>query len=174
MALAVCVLFDVAGDRLVRNLWARLESDGVGTLLSHTHGRHRPHLSYAVLLEWDLAAVTEALEGMPDGGPFAMSCQGALTFPRGRVALAPALPGSVMLRQEAVVRALASTGAVVHRHYLPGHWVPHVSAATRAGRDQVPEVLTAVNDTVPMRLRAERAALVDTATGRLTDLATLP
>ena len=174
MALAVCVLFDRGGDRLVRNLWARLEADGVGTLLSHTHGRHRPHLSYAVLLEWDVDAVTKALAGLPDGEPFDLSCQGALTFPRGRVALAPSLPGSAMLRQEAVIRALESTGAVVHRHYLPGHWVPHVSAATRATRGQLPAVVKAVNDMVPMVLTAERAGLVDTATGRLVPLPALP
>jgi len=52
MALAVCVLFDRAGDRAIRELWERLEAEGVPTLLSLTHGHHRAHLSYAVALEW--------------------------------------------------------------------------------------------------------------------------
>lgn len=54
MSLAVCLLFDREGDRAVREIWARLEADGVPTLLSHTHRRHRPHLSYVVALDWDL------------------------------------------------------------------------------------------------------------------------
>ena len=61
MALAVCLLFDRRGDQLVRQLWARLEGAGIRTLQTHTHGRHHPHLSYAVLLEWDLARVQAAL-----------------------------------------------------------------------------------------------------------------
>lgn len=174
MALAVCLLFDRRGDLLVRNLWARLESEGIRTLNSHTHGRHRPHLSYAVLLEWDLDRVVEALSALPDGGPFELSFQGAQVFPRGRVALAPAVPADVVLRQEAVARALVPTGAVLHRHYRPGHWVPHVSVATRAVAADLATVVTAVSDTVPMTARVERAALVDSSTGVLWPLPTIP
>jgi len=174
VALAVCLLFDRRGDLLVRNLWARLESEGIRTLNSHTHGRHRPHLSYAVLLSWDLDRVVDALAALPDGGPFELSFQGAQVFPRGRVALAPAVPAEVAVRQAAVARALMPTGAVLHRHYQPGHWVPHVSVATRAVATDLPKVVTAVSDTVPMIARLERAALVDSSTGRLWPLPTMP
>jgi hypothetical protein len=51
MALAVCLLFDRRTDRILRGLWDRLEDLGVPTLKSHTHGRHVPHLSLAVLRE---------------------------------------------------------------------------------------------------------------------------
>ena len=174
MALAVCLLFDRRGDLLVRNLWARLESEGIRTLSSHTHGRHRPHLSYAVLLSWDLDRVVDALAALPEGGPFELSFQGAQVFPRGRVALAPAVPAGVAVRQEAVASALTPTGAVLHRHYQPGHWVPHVSVATRAVAPYLPTVVTAVSDTLPMTVRVERAALVDSSTGKLWPLPTVP
>ena len=36
-----------------------LEKRGVPTLRSHTHGLHHPHLSYVVLLQWELAAVRD-------------------------------------------------------------------------------------------------------------------
>ena len=49
MALAVCLLFDARGERAIRALWDQLETLGVPSLRSHTHGRHVPHLSYAVL-----------------------------------------------------------------------------------------------------------------------------
>jgi hypothetical protein len=63
MALAVCWLFDRRSERILRGLWDRLEELGVPTLKSHTHGRHVPHLSLAVLREWDHDKVSKAAEG---------------------------------------------------------------------------------------------------------------
>ena len=51
MALAVCLLFDGRSERLVRDLWSRLEARGVRTLESHTHGKHRPHLIQQKMVE---------------------------------------------------------------------------------------------------------------------------
>jgi hypothetical protein len=39
VALAVCLSFDRQGDRAIRALWDQLESLGVRSLRSHTHGR---------------------------------------------------------------------------------------------------------------------------------------
>src|ERR1043165_7903171 len=58
VALAVCLLFDRRSERAIRALRDQLESLGVPSLRSHTHRRHVPHLSYAVLRSWDLASVT--------------------------------------------------------------------------------------------------------------------
>ena len=167
MALAVCLLFDPRSDGLVRGLWARLEEMGVGSLISHTHGHHRPHLSYAVLRQWDLEAVKAALEPLAGADAVEASCQGSLLFPRGRVALAPALRADVVARQERVVAALQAGGADLHHHSRPGRWVPHVSVATRATAAQLSSVVTAVSDVLPLVLRSDRSALVDSATGRM-------
>lgn len=174
MALAVCLLFDSRSDRLVRQLWSRLEEYGVGTLASHTHGIHRPHLSYVVLRDWDLERVLKAVTALPDNGPVVGSCQGALLFPRGRVALAPALSADVVARQERVVAAVQEAGAELHRHYLPGRWVPHVSVATRATSAQLGPTSTAIADVLPLELRADRAALIDSSTGRMWPLSNMP
>jgi 2'-5' RNA ligase len=165
MALAVCLLFDRRGDRLMRELWARLERDGIRTLATHTHGRHHPHLSYAVLLDWDLERVRAVLDELPTGKPFPLSFHGTVAFPRGRAALAPAVSVEVARRQEAVADALAATGATLHRHYVPGSWIPHVSVATGANGDQLPTVVKAVADVLPLTVTAERAVLIDTSTG---------
>ena len=61
MALAVCLLFDSRTENALRSLWRRLEEVGVPTLLSHTHGRHVPHLSLVVLREWDIDEVRSAI-----------------------------------------------------------------------------------------------------------------
>lgn len=174
MALAVCLLFDSRTNRLLRELWDRLERNGIGTLASHTHGRHRPHLSYAVLLAWDLERVLAAVATVPDGGPFEVSVQGTLTFPRGRAALAPAIPPHVAARQARLVEALGATGATVHRHYEPGRWVPHVSVATRAAGASIAVVVKEVADILPLTARVEEAALIDSSTGETWHLGGIP
>ncbi|MBO0866839.1 MAG: 2'-5' RNA ligase family protein, partial [Mycobacterium sp.] len=73
MALAVCLLFDRPSERAVRALWDRLEQHCVPSLRSHTHGRHVPHVSYAVLRSWDQEAVTAALADLGDGAPVQLS-----------------------------------------------------------------------------------------------------
>jgi 2'-5' RNA ligase len=173
MALAVCLLFDRRAERLVRDLWGRVEALGVMTLASHTHGRHHPHLSLAVLRSWDLDAVRSALEELPSGEPITVSCHGSLVFPRGRVALAPSADADLVVRQERVVRALATTGADLHRNYSPGRWVPHISVATRTPAERLSAVTTTVADAVPIAVRLERAALIDSGTGETWPLATL-
>ncbi len=165
MALAVCLLFDRRGDRLMRELWARLEDSGIRTLQSHTHGHHQPHLSYAVLLEWDLDRVRGALEALPPGAPFDLSFHGTVAFPRGRAALVPAVSSDIARRQESVAAAVAATGGVLHRHYEPGSWVPHVSLATGATGSQLPIVVKAVADVLPLSVTVDRAVVIDSSTG---------
>jgi hypothetical protein len=174
MALALCLLFDRRTDRLVTALWERLEAQGVATLLTHTHGRHRPHLSYAVLRDGEPRAVRAALDGQADGGPVEVVAQGSVVFPRGRVALACAVPAGVVARQERVVAALAAAGLELHRNYEPGRWVPHVSVATSASADQLPVVVGAVSDVLPLPVRAVSAALIETGTGEIWPLPGIP
>lgn len=174
MALAVCVLFDRRSDLLLRELWARLELLGVTTLQTHTHGHHQPHLSYAVLIDWQLDPVREAVSALPDNGPFELPVHGTVSFPRGRAALVPSVAPEVARRQQAVAEAALGAGGVLHRHYVPGQWVPHVSVATRANGTTLPLVVKAVADSLPLTLTAERAALVDSSTGQLWSLPNLP
>ncbi len=174
MALAVCALFDRRTERRLRALWERLEERGVHTLASHTHGRHHPLLSYSVLRTWDLTAVWRALAALPDGGPFTMTCHGTLAFPRGRAALAPSITAEVARRQEAVAEAVQATGAELHRNYVHGSWVPHVSLATRAPGTLLPLVTDAVAAVLPMPLVVDRAALVDSGSGETWVLDTIP
>ena len=95
IALAVCLLLDDRADTAVRGLWQRLEAAGVPTLLSHTHGRHLAHLTYASLRSYDLDAVTSALTALPESEPLTLHLDGFGTFRRSRCWLAPAVtPGA--------------------------------------------------------------------------------
>lgn len=132
MALGVCLLFNSRAERAIWELCDRLEECGVATLRSHTHGRHHAHLSYTVLVEWDLAAVRAAVSRLPDGGPIEVVFQAMGAFPRGRICLTPAVPPELLTRQLAVTAAVVEAGARVHKHYVPDNWLPHCAIAPRA------------------------------------------
>lgn len=174
MALAVCLLFDSRSDLTIRRLWLRLEDVGVPTLLSHTHGLHVPHLSYAVLRGVDLPAVREALERLPDSGPITLHFDAIGMFRRSRTWLVPAVTSDIARRQERVVEAVESTGADLHQHYRPGVWVPHCTLAPRTTLERLPVLAASVFEVLPVVATADRAALIDTSTGEQHALAVLP
>jgi 2'-5' RNA ligase len=174
VALAVCLLFDRRSERAVRALWDRVEEQGVPSLHSHTHGRHVPHVSYAVLRRWDDAAVHDALAALDGGEPVDLSFDGVGLFRRGRTWLVAGVSADFVARQQRVVEAVTATGAELHKHYRPGVWLPHCSLAPRATLAQLPQVVGAVMDVLPLRARLDRAALVNSATGEISPLGTLP
>ncbi len=165
MALAVCLLLDDRAEAVVRRLWQRLEDEGIATLLSHTHGRHHPHLSYAALRSYDLVAVTDALTTLPKAPPMTLHLDGLGTFRRSRCWLAPAVTPALVTQQERVVERAVATGADLHRHYRPGHWVPHVTLAPRLRLPDLPVVAAHVFDVLPIVARVEHTALIETRTG---------
>jgi 2'-5' RNA ligase len=174
VALAVCLLFDRRSERAVRALWDRLEELGVPSLGSHTHGRHQPHVSYAVLRRWDEPVVTDALAGLDGGDPVELSFDGIGLFRRGRIWLVAGVSADFVARQQRVVEAITATGAELHKHYRPGVWLPHCSLAPRATLAQLPSVVAAVMDVLPLRGRLDRAALINSATGKASPLSALP
>jgi hypothetical protein len=174
VALAVCLLFDAHGEAAVRRLWRRLEEEGVPTLLTHTHGRHVPHLSYAVLRSYDVDKVADALARLPTSGPVSLRLDAFGMFRRSRTSLLPSPTADLARRQERVVEAVESTGAELHRHYRPGVWVPHCTLAPRTTLDRLPIIGAAVFDMLPLVTSADRAALIETGSGARRVLATVP
>jgi 2'-5' RNA ligase len=167
VALAVCLLFDGRTDRLLRGLWRRLEELGVPTLATHTHGRHVPHLSLAVLREWDQDKVMKAVQPLLSEQSLELYFDALGTFRRGRAWLVPAVGAEVLQLQAAVVSAVAETGGELHRHYEPGRWVPHCTIAPRVPLVALPALAAAVYDVLPLEALADRAALVDSGTGQV-------
>lgn len=174
VALAVCLLLDARTDRAIRKLWDRLEDEGIATLRTHTHGRHLPHVSYAVLRSWDLDAVAEAVGSLPARGPVELHFDGLGLFRRSRSWLVPAGPADLVPRQQEVVKAVVGTGADLHRHYEPGLWVPHCTLAPRVRLGQLATLAALVYDVLPLHASADRAALVDSSTGRRVPLPHVP
>jgi hypothetical protein len=165
MALAVCLLFDDRADAAVRRLWDRLEDAGIGSLATHTHGRHVPHLTYASLLDPNRAATLEALQRLPGRDQLTLHLDAFGTFRRSRCWLAPAVTPELVTRQAAVAEAVTSGGAALHKHYEPGRWIPHVTLAPRLHLADLAAVASAVYDVLPLTAHLTRAALIDTSTG---------
>jgi hypothetical protein len=174
VALAICLLFDGKSERAVRALWDRVEELGVSSMSSHTHGRHVPHVSYAVLRSWDLAAVSAAVAALGAGSPIELTFDGVGLFRRGRTWLVAGATAEFFARQQRVVDAVVATGAELHKHYVPGIWLPHCSLAPRVRTTQLSLVASAVLDIMPLRAKLEHAALIDSATGDQSPLAALP
>jgi 2'-5' RNA ligase len=170
MALAVCLLLDDPADTAVRRLWDRLELLGVTSLATHTHGRHVPHLSYASVLGADRDAALAALGQLPEQDGLTLHLDALGTFRRSRCWLAPAITPDLAQRQAAVAEAVRSTGGVLHKHYEPGQWIPHLTLAPRLHLRDLPAVAAVVYDVLPLRAKVTRAALVDTSTGARTPL----
>jgi 2'-5' RNA ligase len=78
------------------------------------------------------------------------------------------------LRQWRIATVLKATDAELHRHYESGHWVPHVSVATRAQGSELTTVVKAIADVLPLTVRVERAALIESATGQTWSLPHVP
>ncbi len=167
MALSVCLLLDPVADRAVRRLWERLEADGIRTLLTHTHGRHVPHLTLATLRSYDHDAVRCGLTDLPAPEPTVVPFDGLGMFRRSRCWLLPAVTAELLARQESVVEAVRATGADLHRNYEPGSWMPHLTLAPRLHLEDLPTVARTVFEVLPLTVRFSRAALVDTSTGRM-------
>jgi 2'-5' RNA ligase len=165
VTLAVCLLLDDRADAALRRLWRRLEDAGVPTLLTHTHGLHVPHLTWAALRRYDLDAVQAALATLPEQPPLALHLDAFGTFRRSRCWLAPAVSAPLVERQAAVVAATTGTGAELHRHYEPGSWVPHLTLAPRLRLSDLATVAALVYDVLPLAATGESSVLIDTSTG---------
>ncbi|HEX6872003.1 MAG TPA: 2'-5' RNA ligase family protein, partial [Micromonosporaceae bacterium] len=133
-----------------------------------------PHLSYAVMLHWGLDAVRAAVAALPDGGEVTMVLDAVGAFRRGRVGLIPAVPEDLVRRQQTVVEAVQATGAEVHRHYRAGRWLPHCSVAPRTRLDQLPVAAASLYEVIPLTVRLDHAALIDSSTGARWPLPHLP
>jgi 2'-5' RNA ligase len=116
--------------------------------------------------------VTAAVSRLDAGEPVDLSFDGIGLFRRGRAWLLARTAADPAARQERVAAAVA--GADLHKHYLPGAWLPHCSLAPRAPLAQLPVLAAAVYDVLPLHARLDRAALINSATGELWPLETLP
>ncbi len=115
----------------------------------------------------------EVLAALPEARPEPVTFQAFGSFTRSRCSLLPAVSVELMVRHERIVRALLAAGIEVHRHYLPGAWLPHLTVATRSPVEALPRIARRVYEVLPLQAVLERLAVVDTRTGEVHPLARL-
>lgn len=166
MAQGIVLLLDDEADAAVRVCWQGLEEAGIPSLVTHTHGRHVPHISLVVA---ELIEVGEWLAVLRDGwfaGPPVSVRLGPVgTFPDGGWVFL----GVVGLDRSAHVRLVASLGNHVSdlwEHYLPDMWVPHCTLAGGLDASQVAEAEALLGGAgLTIAATAESAAVIDSRTG---------
>ena len=125
-------------------------------------GRHQPHLTLASLLEFDLEAVRAAVADLPEQTPLPVRIEGLGMFRRSRCWLAPVASETLLALQCETAEAVRRTGALLHRNYEPGTWMPHVTLAPRLHLEQLATVAKHTFDVLPLDAVLDRTALIDT------------
>jgi 2'-5' RNA ligase len=167
VAQAVEFFFDDDADRAVRSLWARLEQAGVPSLATRTHGRHRPHVTFALggaipagareSLRTDLRRLAIPRLWLATLGVFG-STENVLM-------LAAITDTELLAVHSAVHDALAGRVRAPSAYYLPGSWVPHCTLAQGIEDRQVVAGFATLHPVEPIRASIVEVAVVDTHTG---------
>jgi 2'-5' RNA ligase len=132
MPFAIQLFFDPASDTVVRSLWAELASKKVPFPLQDSG--NRPHVSLAIYGELKTATCAGLLSSFAQTrSPLTLSIASLGIFPgeQAVVFLAPIISSSLLDLHRQVHQLLQNTGTLPSTYYLPGHWTPHCTLATR-------------------------------------------
>ena len=170
------MFLDERADAEVRRLWRRLSDEGLPSLQTHSHGRHRPHVSLTVASDWDpllrpevLADVALALDSCRHLDPVFQSL-GTFAGADGILFLAGTATAPMLTLHEQVSEALNRHGVTPWSHYLPGRWVPHCTLAMGLSSAQLPSAVGLLYGFPPLEARVVEIGLTDTSTGTVTAL----
>ncbi|MGH3881090.1 MAG: 2'-5' RNA ligase family protein [Actinophytocola sp.] len=167
MAQALEFWFDDAADAAVRGLWRRLDMAGVPSLATRTHGRHRPHVTFAVAgaipprtretLREDLRLLS-----IPN---LWLSTLAAFSTSETVLMLAAVVDTELLAVHSAVHDVLAKKVKQPSAYYLPGSWVPHCTLAQGMEPAQMTAGFAALYPVEPIKARVTEIAVVDSHTG---------
>jgi 2'-5' RNA ligase len=167
VAQALEFFFDEPADAAVRALWQRLELAGVPSLLSHTHRRHRPHVTFALGGSVSPAARAELREdlarlSLPNVWLYTLG-----TFPTADngLFLGAVADAELLAVHRTVHDALVGRVRDPWAYYLPGAWVPHCSLAQGITANQLATGFATVHPAQPIRAAIAEVGITDTRTG---------
>jgi 2'-5' RNA ligase len=167
MAHALELFFDADADAKVRALWRRLEDAGVPSLASHSHRRHRPHVTLAVAGTIPRAARTALRSelrflSIPDLWLYTLG-----TFPgEGTVLLLGAVVDTEVLAVHSAVHdVLAGKVSSPSAYCFPGAWIPHCTLAQGITSEQLSDGFAALQPPEPIRAAIAEIGVADTRTG---------
>jgi hypothetical protein len=145
-------------------MWAALESADVPTLATHTHGRHRPHVSLLVADHIDPEPVLQATGRLP-AREVPMRLESVGVFPGGVLFLACAPSRELLEEQDRVHEAARPFVLAKWPYYEPGRWMPHLTVAYDVGPEQLERALPLLVGMLPIHGVFDRGGVEDGATG---------
>ena len=169
MAQGLVFLFDPDADAAVRSLWARLERAGVPSLATHTHRKHRPHVTFAMAGSIP-AATRDALRAdlrqlsIPR---LWLSTLAAFATVDNVLMLAAVVDTELLAVHSAVHDVLAGRVRQPSAYYLPGSWVPHCTLAQGIEPAQTAAGFAAVHPVEPIHAAVTEIAVLDSHTGAI-------
>jgi 2'-5' RNA ligase len=124
-------------DRVVRDAWRLLDDAGLSSQVAHRHESNRPHITVAVVDDWDPdtpTLLTRALTRLP----VPLHVDGLRTFGQRRLALVVplALEPELISVHEAVHAILDADAWGVEERHVPGRWAPHLTLGRGMDRAQ--------------------------------------
>ena len=172
MAQGLAFLFDPDADAAVRSLWARLERAGVPSLATHTHGRHRPHVTFALagaIPQNTRDALRADLRQLAIPRLW-LNTLGAFATVENVLMLAAVVDTELLAVHSAVHDILAGRVRQPSAYYLPGSWVPHCTLAQGIDPAQTAAGFAAVHPVEPIHTTVTEIAVVDSHTGEAAPL----
>jgi 2'-5' RNA ligase len=173
MGHAVELLFDPTTEAAIKGVWARLETEGVPSLASRTHRRHRPHISLSVAERINTTELQGARECLA-ATHLDVTLYAPAVFPHPGVLYLSVVPTLALLRlHEQVHTALRDSIVAPRDGYAVGGWMPHCTLAQELTRAQLVRGIDLLNDQPVIAAHISSAGLLDTTTGEVLPLATL-
>jgi hypothetical protein len=160
---ALELYLDTDATRRVRALWSALEQDGIPTLASLQHERHRPHVSVAAAHRLDPDAITKALGDLPVGRGLTLDMDFVGQFVGRVLWLGVAVTDRLLDHHREVHDRLTASGVEVWEHYRPGRWVPHCTVSLRVPNPLVAPAIRRCLEVLPIRATVVGAAVTDHA-----------
>jgi 2'-5' RNA ligase len=124
-------------DSSIRRAWHLLVDSALPSQAQHTHVSNRPHVTLAVVDDWD-EGTTDALASALSLLPVPLHSDGLRTFGQRRlsVVVSLALELELIAVHEAVHDVLEASAWGVEERHLPGRWAPHLTLGRGMDRTQ--------------------------------------
>ena len=164
MAQSLEFYFDGEADSAVRALWRRLADNGVPSMASRTHGRHRPHVTFAAAGSIPAATRNALREDLRLLSIPALWLS-TLAASDGVLMLTAVVDTELLAVHSAVHDVLAKRVKQPVAYYLPGSWLPRCVLATDLEPADVTAGFAALYPVGSVKARITEIAVVDTHTG---------
>ena len=159
--------FDDEAVAAVRELWRRLDRAGVPSLATHSHRRHRPHVSLAVAgaipaRARDALRAELAVLAFPRLWLYTLG-----TFPTEQnvLFLGAVVDTELLAVHSAAHDVLAGRVRQPWAYFMPGAWVPHCTLGHDLTTAQLAAGVAALHPVTPIRAEVTGLGITDTRTG---------